>query len=278
MISSTLARTANLICSSITLFILSARIGLSLWKQKGRLDASVLVCALAITWAIARMIVAQLIFRLFIIHVSRYEETVPLEHVKETRQLSLVARVCSTSFYWLQMCLLLLFYRPILSHIAWVAIIIWVCWVLLGVTYIAVILATFIECRPFRLYWNVNPSAACADALIQWLTQGISNVVIELLILISSAPMLNWRQKTRSQILRVWTLFAIGVVCIATNCVRISIVAGTADQQASRSFWGSIQEVTATTVANVPTIYGCWRVLRQQSQSRVFIINSTEEP
>jgi hypothetical protein len=77
--------------------------------------------------------------------------------IKTGSILAIVARLLITTYYWLQVSLLLLFYSRVLySRIIykgrWITNTIRFCWLTIFTSYVAVILATCLECRPFKLY------------------------------------------------------------------------------------------------------------------------------
>lgn len=134
-------------------------------------------------------------------------------------------------------------------------------------------LATFLECHPFHKYWQITPPPGkCVKAYVQLFLQCISNIVLDVFLLIISYPLLavsfqgqsNWSQK-----LRVGLLLILGLFCTVVTCVRVAYVLKARSYQPVRSFWASIQILVATFVANTPTIYGCLRVVgRRKSEQQ----------
>lgn len=181
---------------------------------------------------------------------------VPLE-IRTGTILALLARLFVSTFYWLQCAILLLFYKRVLYHLTWVRMMVRICWAIITSTYIAVALSTFLECRPFNLYWQVLPYRdTCMRAYIQLLVQCIANVVIDMALLIISSPLLTVRSRTTTQKLQVGALYIIGTFCIIINIIRTVSIFDKGSSQAVRSVWASIQAVVAAFVANAPSIYG----------------------
>src|ERR1700722_5437101 len=82
--------------------------------------------------------------------------------IKTGSILAIVARLLITTYYWLQVSLLLLFYsRAVYSRIVyearWITNTIRFCWLTIFTSYVAVILTTSLECRPFIVNWLLNP-------------------------------------------------------------------------------------------------------------------------
>jgi hypothetical protein len=61
------------------------------------------------------------------------------------------------SSLWIQKSVVLLLYKQMLSGLPRPALIINACWIVLFGTYVAVLVTCFSECRPLRLYWQVQP-------------------------------------------------------------------------------------------------------------------------
>jgi hypothetical protein len=65
----------------------------------------------------------------------------------------LITRFCSA---WLQKCVVMCVLQRVLQGLK-SAHIVRVYWATLGVTFIVAFAVTFVECHPFRLYWQVVP-------------------------------------------------------------------------------------------------------------------------
>ncbi|OTA98165.1 hypothetical protein M426DRAFT_43116, partial [Hypoxylon sp. CI-4A] len=179
--------------------------------------------------------------------------------------LVLVARVLLTSALWLQICVLLLFYSRITSGITWADRLTKTAWVAVCLTYIAIVPATFLECRPISLYWQISPDPGhCVRAYVQLLIQGVANIVIDLLLLSIAYPLICLRKRSLSEYISLYTLFALGTFCIVITVVRIVLVFDEDSSQTTRSLWASVQIFVSCFVANAPTIYGSLRVVRRK--------------
>lgn len=267
------AKVANYVCSSTSLVILFVRLIATRHRDK-KFDLASVLTATSIVVLIVRVVVVY-----FYLHYGTSQDyfysttrdkfsSTDLSDVRVGSILALVSRCLITTFYWLQICLLLLFYSSMVRDVHWRNTI-KACWLAIVVTYITVILTTFLECRPFRLYWQVDPNpGTCVRAYAQLLTQGICNIILDLFLLVISWPLLRVRNRTLSQNLRVGTLFVLGFFCIISTCLRIAYIYAEDSYQPVRSFWASVQMLVSTFVANVPTIYGCFQLMRRRKSAQ----------
>lgn len=136
-------------------------------------------------------------------------------------------------------------------------------------TYVACQVTTFTECRPFRLYWQLLPDPGpCAEAQLQLLVVGVTNIVTDLMLLILPLPLVfkmkaDWRRKIRYS-----TIFLLGIFIIAITIIRLPINALNKEIQANRSIWASTELFTSALVVNIPTLYGLWRHRRMRRREK----------
>jgi hypothetical protein len=278
MVNTQQARAANVACCIVAIVLLMIHLGLSLFYQKGHIDRVSTLCIVSILFITARVVVnktllgratAHDVLELNVVNFSPAE-------IKLASILSLATRAIATAIYWLQICILLLFYSRIMAHIPWVKNMIKVCWVSLALTFIAVVLVTFLECHPFRLYWQLSPApGSCTNAYIQLLLQGFSNIFLDSMVVAISLPLLNWRNRNSSQNIRVGILFCLGTLCMIVTCLRIAQVVKGRSTQATRSLWASVQLLISTFVANMPFIYGTTRIMLRNWRQRPDIDGET---
>ena len=181
------AKLANYICSAVALAILLTRVTVSRHRQRP-LDFSFWLVVLSIAVIVSRVVVVLSYLRYGTASDaakdSHYFETHPYSNIEVGSVLTLVARILVTASYWLQICLLLLFYSHIMQGIKWVAHMIKITWVAIAITFVLVFLSTFLECQPFELYWQVRPDpGSCVKGYVQLLCQCISNIALDLLSL-----------------------------------------------------------------------------------------------
>lgn len=263
------------VCAGLSIVILLVRIIAARTKQ-GRFDVSSVICVAAIIVTGARIGVNQYVLSYGTVNDALFGkvhqfDTEDLRKLKIGSILSLIARLLITTFYWLQNCLLLLFYSHIFQVRArWTTILIHTCWIVIPTTYVAVVLSTFLECHPFRLYWQVDPSPGhCIKAYIQLLLQAIANIVIDLHLLAISVPLLFVQHRTVAERLRIGTLFTLGFFCIIITCIRLAYVYAESSYQPTRSLWASVQMLVSCFVANAPTIYGSAKLIKRRKSEQM---------
>lgn len=266
------AKAANWACGSLTGTILIVRLLTCHARKPRRFDLTMALVISSLVAMLARTILNY--HYLQYNSMAAYGPSSP-EHVHAPdfatgTILVLCARLFITTFSWLQCAILLLFYTNVVSHITWTRYLIRVCWGLILSTYIAVVLATFLECRPFRLYWETPASGRdhCTRAYVQLVVQCASNIAIDFVLLAISSPLLKYRDRTWMQRFQLAILYAIGTFCIIVSVVRTIMIYDRNSAQAVRSVWASIQEVVAAFVANAPSVYGAVMLQRRRSNVR----------
>ncbi|ETI27006.1 hypothetical protein G647_10105 [Cladophialophora carrionii CBS 160.54] len=268
------AKTANWVSIGLAIVILLVRFICGQHYRKSALDITTGVVLASIAILIARIVISNYVLEYgtaddVLLAGAIHYESLDLDQIKTGTILSLISRLLITTVYWLQCILLLLFYTRILAHIHWVKLCVRVTWVVIGASYIAVVFATFLECRPFRLYWQIQPDpGSCVQAYVQLFVQCICNIIIDLLLLAISYPVLRTRGHKWSQKCRIAFLYVLGSFCIIITCIRVAYIHGSNSAQPARSFWASVQGVISTFVANTPSIYGQLKLkLREKTQS-----------
>lgn len=268
------AKTAEWICTAITFFILLARIGFEVHRFKGAI-ASTYVAIFSVAVVAARIAVSNTVLEYGSVgsYRAKYgtstDHPVQLRKAKVGSQYTLAARALDSTVYWLQCCLLLLMYRSLLNHMPWVNLTIKTTWLVIATTYPAVIIITFVECRPIYVYWKLVNPPPCQRAYGQLLTQAITNIVIDLFLLVIAWPIFRAQIRSFPKNLQLGFMYICGFFCTITTCVRLWNVYQEHSDQYGRSFWASIQAVVAAFVANVPAIYGAARLFRRERQGSV---------
>ncbi|KAI0020009.1 hypothetical protein F4780DRAFT_395522 [Xylariomycetidae sp. FL0641] len=257
--------------AALSLFILASRVVISRWRREP-LDLSFWLVVASIVVVTAR-IVTNYYYLQFGTATQLMEVDGPPPPLTDDERnrlrtgsiLVLLARVLITISLWLSTSILLVFYSRITSGILWVAYTIKATWVMMALTFIAVILSTFLECRPVTLYWETRfDPGDCANAYDQLLTQGVSNIVLDMMLLVVACPLISLKKRRWVERISLYSLFVLGTFCIVVTIVRVSLVFQEDSSQITRSVWASIQMFVSTFVANAPTIYGSLRVARRQ--------------
>ncbi|KAK8029922.1 hypothetical protein PG993_011213 [Apiospora rasikravindrae] len=181
--------------------------------------------------------------------------------------LVLVARVFFSLILWLQICLILSFYARLVHDVTVMTWVLRAIWCAVVVTFVAVVLATFLECRPFRLYWQRHPEpASCRKAYIQLVMQTSCNLLLDIVVLIIAFPLTQLPKQSWNGRLRVYVLVGLGTICIGITITRLVQTFREPDQNV-RSVWASVQIAVAVFVANAPSIYGSLKLLKRARTS-----------
>ena len=264
MITTTNAGLATWVCSGLALGIILSRFFVVRFYRL-KLDAADWLSIFGIAVIVARLINDHYLLvdgtanDALVRHMQNLTPA-QLHQIKIGSILALVARLLDTTFFWLSIAILLLFYSNLLHSLRWATIAIKAVWALLAATYIAVVIVTFTECRPLHLYWQVYPNPGeCTHAYIQLFLQGSCNIFLDLSILVISVPLLRLQGRSTSQKVRITIMVCLGLACIIITCIRIPLIVRGKSAQPSRTFFASIQLLTSAFVANMPTIYGRWQ-------------------
>ncbi|KAI0401625.1 hypothetical protein F4802DRAFT_600786 [Xylaria palmicola] len=262
------AENINYVTAALTLLILFTRIILFLYRRE-RVDLAFFLVVTSVVLVVARIITNAYYLRYgnasdLIKHADYFDEK-NLADVRTGSILILVARVEILAILWLQVCILLLFYARITYGVSWVAWVVKATWAAVAVTFVGNVLLTFLECRPISKYWQVAPDPGyCVHAYAQLFNQTISNVLLDVLLIVIAWPIAGLRKRTVAEHVTLYTLFALGTFCIIISIIRVVYVRGSGSSQLIRSLWASIQMLVSTFVANAPNIYGSVRALRKK--------------
>ncbi|KAF4551965.1 Hypothetical protein D9617_11g008120 [Elsinoe fawcettii] len=275
MIDSTTSNNANNVCSALATLILIARLALSKLQHKP-IDLSFFICLFALSCIIARIPVTYYILQYGTASDLAAKlktnpnalKTANMDHVRIGSLLSLTTRILLTSVLWSMNLVLLLLYRRFISHLPWMKHAITASWIFMAASYLAVVLATFLECRPFALWWQVTPSpGTCVKAYYQTVIQCVSNIVVDVVLMLISVPLLFIQGSSLRQKFRIGGLISLGLFCIIVTCLRLGYIFVQGSLQPTRSFWGSVSMLVATAVANAPVLYGSVNLFKRKKQT-----------
>ncbi|KAI1077804.1 hypothetical protein F5B20DRAFT_253301 [Whalleya microplaca] len=262
------AQTVGYACGALSLLILGSRLVITQWRREP-LDLSFWLVIVSMTVIVARMVTNYFYLEFGTaseaLHDPNRFDEINYDLLKTGSILVLPARILITAVLWLQICILLVFYSRITSGLGWARLMINGTWAAVVLTFVAVILATLLECRPIHLYWQTSPNPGnCIRAYAQLLIQGISNIVIDLMLLVIAWPLVRLRKRSLYQYISLYTLFALGTFCIVITVIRVALIFSKDSSQTTRSLWASVQMFVSCFVANAPTIYGSFRVVRRK--------------
>ncbi|KAL2060559.1 hypothetical protein VTL71DRAFT_9200 [Oculimacula yallundae] len=183
---------------------------------------------------------------------------------------TLVARTFYISLLWIQKTVLLMFYRHLVRDMQWGKVTMIVFGAIFAVTFSASIISTFVECRPFHLYWQVVPDPGnCSQAIVQLYIVGVSNMFTDLMLIFLPIPILVTVRLSLIKKLQLGFLFSIGFMIIIITAVRIPFTVGSKSSETFRITWTTGEFLAATFVANAPKLYS-FRHLLQRRHSTSF--------
>ncbi|KAI0172963.1 hypothetical protein GGR52DRAFT_429668 [Hypoxylon sp. FL1284] len=259
-------------CAALSIFILCCRIGILRWRREP-VDLSFFLVVLSIIVIVGRIVCNQFYLRFGTANAVLHDPDFPTHGdsnlLKIGSILVLLARVLLTVILWLQICLLLLFYSRITSGMTWTDRLTKATWITALLTFVVIVLATFLECHPIQLYWQVQPNPGhCVRAYVQLLLQCIGNIIIDILLLTIAYPLIRLTKRSLSEYISLYTLFALGTFCIVITVIRVSLIFNEHSSQTTRSLWASVQMFVSCFVANAPIIYGSLRVAHRNRLSQ----------
>lgn len=126
----------------------------------------------------------------------------------------------------------------------------------LGLTLVAVIVATLAECRPFTHYWQVvpDPGPACRTGSTQLITMGTCDIVTDVVLIVFPIPLVIMSKMPLIKKVSLVLLFLLSFVLIAITGYRMPSTIERHYSQQFRSLLASLEILAATCVANVIVI------------------------
>ncbi|KAF3285536.1 hypothetical protein TWF970_010580 [Orbilia oligospora] len=187
-------------------------------------------------------------------------------------KLNLPGRFSLTTLLWCLKLTVLDFLRRIIRRMAWEKPIIWAFSITLAITYIAASVAVFIECRPFELWWQVDPDPGqCVQGNLWLITYEIGNMITDVMLIAVPFPLVFKAKIPLARRLQLCGLFSLGFFLVAICVPRLIQGTNHSRVQLSRTLWASIETLFASIVAMVPTIY----VLYRRGDESSYYLSST---
>lgn len=119
----------------------------------------------------------------FSVHFIREMYTLESMHPDEMQRrifgskMILPGRICYAGFLWCMKVCILIWLEKVTGKVQPYGRAIKAAYVLVGVSFIGVVVSSLLECRPFRLYWQVWPDPGnCVIAQVQLVTMGVLNM------------------------------------------------------------------------------------------------------
>ncbi|KAI9674230.1 MAG: hypothetical protein M1817_002048 [Caeruleum heppii] len=122
----------------------------------------------------------------------------------------------------------------------------------LVVTFIAVVISNFTECRPTHHYWQVvpDPGPRCRQGYAQLLTMGTLDVITDLLLVCFPIPIILRSSMRAMRKFELILLFALSLIPIGVALYRVPSIVNHDGRQQIRSLWASVEVLLATAVTN----------------------------
>ncbi|KAK7993559.1 hypothetical protein PG989_006940 [Apiospora arundinis] len=264
----TTAEILDYISASLCLVILIPRLILE-YRRQHKFDLNFCLASASISAVIARLVVTYYYIQFGATGggspVDASTQDIDPYDVKVGEILVLVARVLFTAILWLQVCLILSFYSRLVHGVTVMTWVLRAIWLAVVSSFIAVVLVTFLECRPFERYWKKSPEPdICTRAYAQLLVQTTSNIALDVVVLIIAFPLTRLSKHSWSKRLRVYLLVGMGLICIGITIAR-AVEIFKMPNQSVRSIWASVQITVAVFVGNAPSIYGSAKILKRRT-------------
>ncbi|KAM5359556.1 hypothetical protein ACJZ2D_014364 [Fusarium nematophilum] len=197
-----------------------------------------------------------------------------VEELNQDRELALKlvipVRITYALFLWLLKLCLLTFYSRFGSHVRWWKVAVATLWWAIILTFVGVVMATLMECRPLHFTWDIVPDDqrhSCSQGVANLIVMAVSNAITDLTLLILPFPILYSTRLDRRHKLQLSVLFGIGLVTVAITIVRIPFIFMSSVTQSARSLWASVEIVCACVVANAAFFYTIVKDFQNRSHS-----------
>jgi hypothetical protein len=215
--------------------------------------------------------IAPLLLRLAFIHISlvsltayfdrkTYKQEYMAADEIQDRELGskmiLPGRVCYAGFLWMMKVVILLWFEKVTGKVWPYGIAIKGAYFFVAATFVGVVLATFLECQPVKLYWQVFPDPGkCIQAKAQLLTMGTMNMCVsfnsddvvanresatDICLMIIPLPLVIGARLPILRKLQLIILFSVSMFVVAITVIRMPVIIGNRTLQKSRTLWASI--------------------------------------
>ncbi|KAL2208953.1 hypothetical protein CC79DRAFT_638461 [Sarocladium strictum] len=177
-----------------------------------------------------------------------------LSEVSIASGLVLAARIFYAATLWILKYAILEFFERLLGttwarsyRISLIA----VRWTLIA-TFVAVVISTLAECRPFNHYWQVvpDPGGECRQGFAQLLTMAICNAATDLILVFFPIPIILTSNMTIKRKVQLTLLFSLSLAVVAVTLYRVPHIIEQHGRQQYRSLMASVELMFATAAAN----------------------------
>lgn len=124
------------------------------------------------------------------------------------------------------------------------------------ITYIAVVIGTLTECRPFDHYWQVvpDPGPQCREGLVQLIVMGVCDIVTDVVLIAFPIPVVLRSSMPAKKKFSLIMLFLLSAILIAITAYRIPSTIDRQADQPYRSLLASLEILAAAGVSNAVII------------------------
>ncbi|TKA83223.1 hypothetical protein B0A55_00648 [Friedmanniomyces simplex] len=177
-----------------------------------------------------------------------------LERHSRGARLVLVARIFYAMFIWMSKLTVSEFLKRITIRI-WRPSYEWTLQgirIFLGLTFVAVVVATLTECQPFDHYWQVvpDPGPQCRSGYAQLITMATCDMVTDILLIGFPIPIVLRSGQTWKRKLQLSSLFSLSIIMVAVTATRMPMVIRHRGRQQYRTVWASSEILASTAVSN----------------------------
>ncbi|KAF3937331.1 hypothetical protein ABW19_dt0203210 [Dactylella cylindrospora] len=265
-------------CNALSFALFLIRLGMRKYRKE-KFNLGDLWTALAGVFMIARVTCQHFILKYGTVTTITPEERAAMKFTEEElyyivlcSKLNLPGRFSLTSLLWCLKLAVLDFLRRIIRRMRWEKTIIIVFSVALALTYIIASVAVFVECRPFELWWQINPDPGpCVQGNLWLITYEIGNMITDLMLIAVPFPLVFKAKISIKRRLQLCLIFSLGFFLVAICVPRLIQGTTNARIQLSRTMWASIETLFASIVAMVPSIY----VLYRRGEESSYYLSST---
>lgn len=137
-------------------------------------------------------------------------------------------------------------------------------WAILGATFIVAFIMTFVECHPFKLYFQVVPDpGTCSTGVLQLEVFSALNMATDAMLIALPLPVLLRIKRPFMERLRLACLFLVGLSIIAVTMTRLLMNRVFLHRSGQSHNVANVEIFFEAFVANAPTIYGLLNVERK---------------
>ncbi|KAI6244763.1 hypothetical protein HI914_07216 [Erysiphe necator] len=166
----------------------------------------------------------------------------------------LISRILNTATLWILKLTISEFFKRLIRNISATSHeknLKGIRWFLL-ITFLGVVAADLLECRPVSKYWQVmpDPGPHCRQGYAHLLTLGVMNIVTDLLLVIFPIPIIIRSKMCLKKKTQLILLFSLSILPGVVTIIRIPNTIGLHGSQHYRSLLVSVEILIATVCAN----------------------------